>query len=55
MSGVDPSSAAGKAIASQIDNPGNYSISQLYADFMSKSEHTLPFTFTMRGTMRASG
>jgi hypothetical protein len=55
MSGVDPNSPAGKAIASQIDNPGNYSISQLYADFMSKPEHILPFTFTMRDTTRASG
>ncbi|KAH8908608.1 hypothetical protein BR93DRAFT_976753 [Coniochaeta sp. PMI_546] len=33
MSGVDPNSPAGKAIANQLDNPGDYSISQLYADF----------------------
>ena len=43
MSGVDPNSAAGKAIANQIDNPGDYSISQLYADFTSK--HILSFDF----------
>lgn len=36
MSGVDPNSPAGKAIANQLDNPGDYSISQLYADFTSK-------------------
>jgi hypothetical protein len=36
MSGVDPNSPAGQAIAKQLDNPGDYSISQLYADFTSK-------------------
>lgn len=36
MSGIDPNSPAGKAIANQLDNPGDYSISQLYADFMSR-------------------
>ena len=36
MSGVDPNSPAGQAIAKQIDCPGNYSISQLYADFQSE-------------------
>ncbi len=41
MSGVDPNSAAGKAIAAQIDNPGDYSISRLYADFMSKHIQSL--------------
>jgi len=36
MSGIDPNSPAGKAIAQQLDNPGQYSISQLYADFNSE-------------------
>ncbi len=52
MSGVDPNSPAGKAISNQIDNPGDYSISQLYADFMSK--HILSLT-SLCGAMSFSG
>jgi hypothetical protein len=36
MSGVDPNSPEGQAIAKQIDNPGDYSINQLLTDFTSK-------------------